>query len=119
VKVRALRGAITCDEDSKAEISTNTQRLLLEMMARNQLEHDDVVSVMFTATDDLHAEFPAAAARMVGFGDIPLLCARELNIEGSMPRVIRVMMHYYGNPDIAPQHVYLDGAQALRADIAQ
>lgn len=120
MKLRALRGAITCDEDTKAEIETRTQRLILEMLARNELEHDDIVSVIFTATADLQAEFPAAAARAVGFGDVPLLCARELEIEGSMPRVIRVLMHCYTDRERAElQHVYLDGAQALRTDIAQ
>lgn len=120
MKLRALRGAISCDEDTKAEIETKTQRLLLEMLARNGVEHDDIVSVIFTATSDLRSEFPAAAARGVGFGDIPLLCARELEIDGSMPRIIRVMMHCYTERESAAvQHVYLDGAQALRTDIAQ
>lgn len=120
MRIRAIRGAITCDEDSVAEIETKTQRLILEMLARNGIEHDDVVSVIFTSTDDLRSSFPATAARGVGFGDIPLLCARELEVAGSMPRVIRVMMHVYTERSAAEVvHVYLDGAQALRADIAQ
>ena len=120
MRIRALRGAIVCDEDSKAEIETRTQRLILELCARNDLEHDDIVSVVFTATDDLRSEFPAAAARSVGFGDIPLLCARELAVQGAMPRVIRVLMHCYTEREPAElQHVYLDGAQVLRTDIAQ
>ena len=80
MRVRALRGAITCNENSRQEIEEKTQRLVKELLARNELEHDDLVSVIFTATDDLTAEFPATAARAVGLGDVPLLCARELAI---------------------------------------
>ena len=76
--------AITCDENTKQEIEEKTQRLVKELLTRNELEHDDIVSVVFTATDDLTAEFPAAAARGVGLGDIPLLCARELAIDHGM-----------------------------------
>ena len=93
VRVRALRGAITCDENTKQEIEEKTQRLVKELLARNELEHDDIVSVVFTATDDLTAEFPAAAARGVGLGDIPLLCARELAIDGAKPMCIRLLVH--------------------------
>ncbi|MFZ4515531.1 MAG: chorismate mutase [Acidimicrobiia bacterium] len=120
MRIRALRGAITCDEDSVAEIETKTQRLILEMLARNSVEHDDVVSVIFTSTDDLRAAFPATAARGVGFGDVPMLCAGEVDVEGSLARVVRVMMHVYTERESAELvHVYLDGAQVLRADIAQ
>src|SRR4029077_10918655 len=93
VRLLALRGAITCDENTKSEIDTKTQTLVREMLERNEIDHDDIVSMIFTATDDLTAEFPATAARSLGLGDIPLLCARELGIEHGMPRCIRVLMH--------------------------
>jgi chorismate mutase len=120
VKLLALRGAITCDEDTKAEIDEKTQALVKEMLARNGIEHDDIVSILFTATDDLTAEFPAAAARMVGLGDVPLICARELGIVHGMQRCIRVMMHFYGDQVRSDlHHVYLEGARQLRDDLPE
>jgi chorismate mutase len=116
----ALRGATTCDEDSKSEIDTKTQRLVREMLDRNSIAHDDIVSIIFTATDDLHAEFPATAARALGLGDVPLLCARELGIVHGMSRTIRVLMHFYGEHERTQlHHVYLDGARALRDDLPE
>jgi chorismate mutase len=116
----ALRGAITCDEDTKTEIDTKTQRLVREMLERNTVAHDDIVSIIFTATDDLHAEFPATAARAIGLGDVPLLCARELGIVHGMPRTVRVLMHFYGEHERTDlHHVYLDGARALRDDLPE
>jgi chorismate mutase len=120
VRLRALRGAITCDENTKAEIEAKTRRLVKELLARNDLAHDDLVSVIFTATDDLTAEFPATAARPLGLGDIPLLCARELAIEHALPRVIRVLVHCYSDRERDDlHHVYLDGARALRDDLPE
>jgi chorismate mutase len=120
VKLQALRGAITCDENTKAEIDEKTQTLVKEMLARNGVEHDDIVSILFTATEDLTAEFPAAAARMVGLGDVPLICARELAVDHGMPRCIRVMMHFYGEqPREGLHHVYLEGARSLRDDLPE
>jgi chorismate mutase len=120
VKLLALRGAITCDEDTKTEIDEKTQTLVKEMMARNAIEHDDLVSILFTATDDLTAEFPAAAARMVGLGDVPLICARELAIVHGKSRCIRVMMHFYGDQSRSDlHHVYLEGARTLRDDLPE
>jgi chorismate mutase len=120
VKLLALRGAITCDENTKPEIDSKTQRLVKEMLERNALEHDDIVSMIFTATDDLSAEFPATAARALGLGDIPLLCARELGIEHGKPMCIRVMMHLQLDRDRAAlHHVYLDGARTLRDDLPE
>jgi chorismate mutase len=120
VRLLALRGAITCDENSKAEIDTKTQRLVREMLERNGLAHDDLVSIIFTATDDLTAEFPAAAARAIGLGDVPLLCARELAIDHGMPRCIRVLMHLQlDGPDEVLHHVYLEGARSLRDDLPE
>jgi chorismate mutase len=116
----ALRGAITCNENTKQEIEEKTQRLVKELLARNDLEHDDLVSLVFTATEDLTAEFPAAAARAVGLGDIPLLCARELDVEGGMPMCIRLLVHCYTDrPRDELHHVYLDGARSLRDDLPE
>ncbi|MGH9026922.1 MAG: chorismate mutase [Acidimicrobiia bacterium] len=120
MRLVALRGAITCTEDTKSEIDANTKRLVSEMLARNEIAHEDLVSVIFTATDDLRSEFPAAAARAVGLGDIPLLCARELNVEGSMPRCIRVLVHCYTGRDRTElHHVYLEDARSLRDDLPE
>lgn len=119
-KVRAFRGAIQLSEDSVQEITDSTVELVGEMLRRNGLSLDDLVSVIFTATPDLHAAFPAAAARGLGLGHIPLLCAAELDIEAALPRVIRVLIHGYSplsHQEVS--HVYLRGAQALRQDLAQ
>jgi chorismate mutase len=122
VRLLALRGATTCDANTKTEIEVKTQRLVSEMLERNSLGHDDIVSIIFTATDDLTAEFPATAARALGLGDIPLLCARELAIEHGKPLCIRVMMHLQldGERDRAAlHHVYLGGARTLRDDLPE
>jgi chorismate mutase len=118
VKVLALRGATTVDENTKAEVDTKTQHLVEEMLERNAIAHDDLVSIIFTATDDITAEFPATAARALGLGDVPLLCARELAIEHGKPLTIRVMMHFYGaQARNELHHVYLEGARSLRDDL--
>ena len=118
MRILALRGATTCDENSKAEVDAKTQRLVSEMLERNAIDHDDLVSIIFTATDDITAEFPATAARALGLGDVPLLCARELGIDHGMPLAIRVMMHFYGEqPRNDLHHVYLEGARTLRDDL--
>ncbi len=116
--VRALRGATTVDEDTSDAIHERVQALLREMLARNGVDHDDLISIVFTATDDVHAEFPAAAARAIGLGDVPLLCARELDITGGTPRCIRVLMHLTterARDEL--RHVYLEGARGLRDDL--
>src|SRR5437868_8640542 len=118
VHLAALRGAITLAANTRAEVEEKTQRLVKEMLARNDVAHDDIVSIIFTATDDITAEFPATAARALGLGDVPLLCARELAIEHGMPRTIRVLMHFYGEqPRADLHHVYLEGARSLRDDL--
>lgn len=116
--LRALRGAITLDEDSKEQVMERTSRLLQTMLDRNGVTHDDLVSVIFTATSDIHSEFPAAAARAIGISDIPLLCAGELAIEGALPLCIRVLVHFY-TPLRREElrHVYLEGAVPLRTDL--
>lgn len=118
MKVLALRGATTCDENTKAEVEVKTQALVAEMLERNAIAHDDIVSIFFTATDDITAEFPATAARALGLGDVPLICARELAIDHGKPLAIRVMMHFYGDqPRNELHHVYLEGARSLRDDL--
>ncbi len=95
-----------------------TAELMAEIMGRNDLTPETVVSCLFTATDDLDAEFPAAAAREAGFSSVPLICAREISVPGSMPRVVRVLMHYHAAEDHKPVHVYLHQASELRSDLA-
>jgi chorismate mutase len=116
----ALRGAITLDADTKDEVSQKTQRLVKEMLTRNDVNHDDLVSIIFTATDDVTADFPAAAARALGLGDVPLLCARELGIANAMPLCVRVLMHLYSDQRRDElHHVYLEGARGLRDDLPE
>jgi chorismate mutase len=118
--VRAVRGAVQVSGNDRAEILTGTAELVTEVMSRNELSTDDVISVIFTATADLNAEFPALAARKLGFQEVPLICAAEIDVPGAMPHVVRLMMHIEtSKPRSAMQHVYLRGAAALRLDIAQ
>ena len=118
--VRAVRGAVQVEADDRDAILEGTTELVNEVMTRNELTTDDVISVLFTCTPDLTAEFPALAARKIGFHDVPLMCATEINRPGAMPRVIRLMAHIETDrPRSAIQHVYLRGAVALRLDIAQ
>ncbi|MEU4825709.1 chorismate mutase [Actinomadura citrea] len=118
--VRAVRGATQIDADDRDQILEATTELVTEVMARNELTTDDVISVVFTVTPDLTAEFPALAARKLGFHEVPLLCATEIGVPGALPRVIRLMAHIATDrPRSDVQHVYLRGATALRLDIAQ
>jgi chorismate mutase len=120
VTVRAIRGAIQVDADQREAILEGTAELIAEVMSRNELTADDVISVLFTATPDLTAEFPALAARKTGFHAVPLMCATEIPVTGAMPRVVRLMAHVETDrPRSEIQHVYLRGAVALRLDIAQ
>ena len=108
------------DANERADILEGTTELVTEVMTRNSLGTDDVISVVFTATPDLTAEFPALAARKIGFHDVPLLCASEIDVPGAMPRVVRLLMHVdTAKPRSELEHVYLRGAVALRLDIAQ
>jgi chorismate mutase len=113
----AVRGAVQVDANDRDAILGSTWELMRELMSRNRLEPDAMVSCIFTCTDDLDAEFPAVAARDLGLDGVPLLCAREIDVPGSMPRVIRVIVHYYGPSDAEPTHAYLGEAQKLRADL--
>ncbi len=120
VAVRAVRGAVQVDVDERDVVLGATRELVSEVVRLNELDLDDFISVLFTCTADLTSEFPAVAARELGMGDVPLMCARELEITGSMPRVIRLMAHVEtSRPRSEVRHVYLRGAQALRRDIAQ
>ena len=116
--LRALRGATTLDVDDADHLRQRVVALLEEMLQRNDVDHDDLVSIIFTATDDVHSMFPATAARTVGLGDVPLLCARELDITGGTPLCVRVLMHLTSERSRAElHHVYLEGAKALRDDL--
>ncbi|MHB8656892.1 MAG: chorismate mutase [Solirubrobacteraceae bacterium] len=113
----ALRGANSVERNDAGEILKATDALIRALMDRNALATEAMVSCIFTLTDDLDAEFPAVAARALGLDRVPLLCAREVPVPGSLPRVIRVLVHYYAEEDHEPQHVYLGEARALRADL--
>lgn len=116
----ALRGATTLEVDDEPHMVERVTALLTEMMARNDVAHDDLVSIIFTATDDIHCGFPALAARRMGLGDVPLLCARELDVDGGTPRCVRVMMHLNSERGRAEmRHVYLEGARGLRDDLPE
>jgi chorismate mutase len=117
MRLFALRGATSVRFNEAQQILDATSELLQEIMARNSLAPANVVSCIFTATNDLNAEFPAVAARALGFERVPLLCAREIDVPRSMPSVIRVLMHYYAPEEHSAQHVYLGETAALRADL--
>ena len=116
--LRALRGATTVDLDEPAHITERIVALLTEMMARNGVDHDSLVSIVFTTTKDIRSMFPAAAARAMGLGDVPLLGALEADIEGGTERCVRVLMHLTSNRSRSElRHVYLEGAKHLRDDL--
>ncbi|MGA5765320.1 chorismate mutase [Nonomuraea bangladeshensis] len=118
--VRAVRGAIQVDANDRDSIIEGTTELVSVLMERNRLTTDDVISVLFTATPDLTAEFPALATRKLGFHEVPLICCTEIDVPGALPRVVRLMAHIETDrPRSEIHHVYLRGAVALRQDIAQ
>jgi chorismate mutase len=120
MNVRAIRGATCLQYDDAAEMADAVTELLSELISRNAVSTDDLISVLFTSTPDLHSAFPAAAARGVGLADVPLICAQEIDVTGAMEKVVRVMMHVQTSKARADiKHVYLRGAEALRQDIAQ
>ena len=117
MRLIALRGAVSVEVNEADAILRATEALMREMLACNALAAEDLVSCIFTLTEDLDAEFPAVAARNIGFDRVPLLCAREVPVPGAVPKVIRILMHYYA-PDVhRAQHVYLGDARALRSDL--
>lgn len=114
-KVRGLRGAVDVEENTAPAIMAATERLLKEIVARNELEIEDIISAIFTVTPDLDAAFPAAAARRLGWLEVALMCAREIPVPGSQPGIVRVLIHAYSNHQ--PVHVYLGRANQLRPDL--
>jgi chorismate mutase len=120
VAVRAVRGATQLDIDDEQHMYDRVAELVTDVLAANALDVDDFISIVFTATDDLRSAFPAFAARQLGFTDVPLMCARELEIDGGMPRVVRLMAHVETELSRAEiTHVYLHGAAHLRRDLAK
>jgi chorismate mutase len=116
--LRAVRGATTVEEDTPEAVTERVVALLGRILERNGLEEEDIVSILFTATEDIVSIFPATAARSMGLGAVPLICARELAVVGSAPRCIRVMLHVTTErPREGIHHVYLEGAQGLRDDL--
>jgi chorismate mutase len=116
--LRALRGATTVDEDTREQVFERVNALLEEMLDANGIHNDDLVSIIFTATDDIHSVFPATAARKSGLGDVPLICARELDIDEGTPHCIRVLMHLETDRSRTElHHIYLEGARHLRDDL--
>jgi chorismate mutase len=114
----ALRGATTVEADTREQLLGRTSELLTALLDRNGVGHDQLVSIIFTATKDLQSEFPAAAARALGLGDVPLLCARELDVSGGNPSTVRVLIHCYSTlPRPSLRHVYLHRARHLRDDL--
>ncbi|WP_375498966.1 chorismate mutase [uncultured Jatrophihabitans sp.] len=118
--VRAVRGAIQVDANERDDILQGTSELVTEVLARNEIDPADLISIVFTATPDLDADFPAYAARLLGLVDVPLLCTTEIAVPGAMPRVLRLMAHVETTrPRAEIRHVYLRGAAALRTDLPQ
>ena len=118
-RLRALRGATTVETDSSEAIRARTAELVETLLARNALPVDDIVSAVFSATPDLTADFPAAAARGVGLSATPLLCCQEIPVTGAVERCVRVLVHCYMDEARAPHHVYLHGARQLRLDLPE
>ena len=118
ITVRGLRGATTLEADTVEQVTARSQELMRQIMVRNDLCEDDIVSVLFTATADVNSAFPATAVREIGFGAVPLLCAAEIAVPGSMPLCIRVLLHVHTTKTKEEiHHVYLHGAQGLRDDL--
>ena len=113
----AVRGAVKVASNDNDAILSATEELMTELLKRNDLEQDRIVSCIFTSTRDLNAEFPAVAARNVGLDSVPLMCGQEIDVPGAMRSVIRVMVHYYAGTDHEPAHTYLGEAQDLRSDL--
>lgn len=118
MRVRAARGAIVVARDDAEMLLAATERLLRASLEENAVDHEDLISILFTVTDDLRSGFPAEAARRMGLGLVPLMCAREIPVEGSMPSVVRVLTHFHSERTLEDiVHVYLDGAESLRDDL--
>lgn len=116
-RIFAVRGAAQAERNDRESILIATDALLRELIARNDLEAEAIVSCILTCTEDLNAEFPAVAARELGLDQVPLLCTREIDVPGAMERVIRALVHYYAPAAHSPEHAYLGAARALRSDL--
>jgi len=120
MKTRGVRGATQVKGNSIEEIGVSVTELLNKMISENQIDTRDLVSIIFTATPDLNADFPAVAARSIGLGEVPLLCAVEIDVPNSLARVVRILMHLNTEKSLSEiKHIYLNGASVLRKDIAQ
>ena len=120
MKTRGVRGATQVKENSVAVIGRSVTELLNKMISENQIDKQDLVSIIFTATNDLTADFPAVAARSIGLGEVPLLCAVEIDVPNSLDKVVRILMHINTDKSLSDiKHIYLNGASVLRKDIAQ
>ena len=120
MKIRAIRGATQLSVDSASEMTEAVTELLTQLFTKNNIGNQDLVSILFTATPDLKSEFPAAAARNLDLGGVPLICASELDVSGALARVVRVMVHAYSESERAEiKHIYLRGAVVLRPDLAK
>jgi chorismate mutase len=118
VALRAIRGATQVEVDEREHVLARVTELVTQVLVRNGVSTDDLVSILFTATPDLHAEFPAYAARAIGISDVPLLCAQELHVVGALPRIVRLLAHVETSLTRAEiRHVYLHGARQLRTDL--
>ncbi|NLI57065.1 MAG: chorismate mutase [Clostridium sp.] len=116
--VRAIRGATTVLNNDKREILNETKKLLIEVIEKNNLKKDDIISIIFTATKDLNATFPAVAAREIGLNDVALMCMNEIDVPDGLKKCIRVMLHVNANMDKRQiRHVYLNEAKVLRPDL--
>ncbi|HEX5937742.1 MAG TPA: chorismate mutase [Actinomycetota bacterium] len=117
MRLRAARGAIRVPSDDVDALLGSTERLLSAVLQRNAIDADDLVSIMFTVTEDLRSAFPAEAARRMGLGRVPLMCAQEIPVAGAMPSVVRILLHFHSDRTLDEvEHVYLDGAESLRDD---
>jgi chorismate mutase len=118
-RLRAIRGATTVDADTSEQIGERTAELLAEILRRNRLPVEDIVSVILSATPDLRADFPAVAARAIGLSHTPLLCCQEIPVEGAVERCVRVLVHCYPPVGGEVHHIYLHGARQLRLDLPE
>ena len=120
MRIRGIRGATQLNRDNSQEMVDAVSELLTHMLEANQVEIEDLVSIIFTATPDLTCEFPAVAARKIGLGSVPLLCSVEIDVPDALPRVVRILMQTHSNKALAEiKHIYLRGATVLRKDLAQ
>ena len=118
--VRAIRGAIQVAANERDDVLEGASELVREVLQHNHIQPDDLISILFTATPDLTADFPAYAARQLGLTDVPLMCACEIAVPGAMPRVLRLLAHVETDlPRAEIRHVYLRGAAKLRSDLAK